>query len=71
MDGTCSTHGRDKKCVHYNEVLSGYQPGQVVKQSTRTEMVFEKLFFSPFNHLTPLIARENFIILIHWESNRS
>jgi hypothetical protein len=29
---------------------------------TRTEMVFETLVFSPLNHLTRLIARENFII---------
>jgi hypothetical protein len=27
-------------------------------------MVFETLFFSPLNHLTRLIARENFIISI-------
>jgi hypothetical protein len=29
---------------------------------TRTEIVFETLVFSPFNHLTWLIAQENFII---------
>jgi hypothetical protein len=29
---------------------------------TRTEMVFETLVCSPLNHLTRLIARENFII---------
>jgi hypothetical protein len=29
----------------------------------RTEMVFETLVFSPFNHLTRLTARENFIII--------
>jgi hypothetical protein len=28
----------------------------------RTEMVFEMLVFSPLNHLTWLIAQENFII---------
>jgi hypothetical protein len=28
-------------------------------------MVFEMLVCSPLNHLTQLIARENFIILIH------
>jgi hypothetical protein len=33
----------------YDEVLSGYQPGQMV--------------CSPLNHLTRLIARENFIML--------
>jgi hypothetical protein len=38
---------------------------------TRAEMVFEKLGFSPLNHLTRLIARENFIILSRRESNRS
>jgi hypothetical protein len=38
---------------------------------TRTEMVFEMLVFSPFNHLTQLTAQDNFIILSHWESNRS
>jgi len=66
----------------YNEVLLGYQLGQVVEQwknlcfkehpqggydiciSTlrmRTEMVFEKLVLSLLNHLTRLIAWENFI----------
>jgi hypothetical protein len=30
----------------------------------RTEMVFETLVFSLFNHLTQLIAQENFIILL-------
>jgi hypothetical protein len=38
---------------------------------TRTEMVFETLAFSPLNHLTLLIARENFIILSRRESNKS
>jgi hypothetical protein len=38
-----------------DEVLSGYQPGQVVE----------------LNHLTRLIARENFIILSRRESNKS
>jgi hypothetical protein len=38
---------------------------------TRTEMVFKILVFSPLNHLTRLIARENFIILICQESNKS
>jgi hypothetical protein len=33
--------------TEYDEVLLGYQPGQMV--------------FSPLNHLTRLIARENFI----------
>jgi hypothetical protein len=30
---------------------------------TRTEMVFETLVCSPLNHLTRLIARENFIMI--------
>jgi hypothetical protein len=34
-------------------------------------MVFETLVFSPLNHLTRLIARENFIILSRRESNKS
>jgi hypothetical protein len=38
---------------------------------TRTEMVFETLVFSLLNHLTQMIARENFIILSCWESNKS
>jgi hypothetical protein len=38
---------------------------------TRTEMVFETLVCSPLNHLTRLIARENFIILSRRESNKS
>jgi hypothetical protein len=45
--------------TEYDEVLSGYH------QSTlrmRTEMVFETLVCSLLNHLTWLIARENFII---------
>jgi hypothetical protein len=46
--------------TEYDEVLSGNQPGR--PQGTRTEMVFETLVFSPLNHLTRLIARENFII---------
>jgi hypothetical protein len=37
---------------------------------TRPEMVFETLVFSPLNHLTWLIARENFIILSRQESNK-
>jgi hypothetical protein len=52
--------------TEYDEVLSGYQPGQMVGTSTlrtRTEMVFETLVFSPHNHLTRLIARENLMIL--------
>jgi hypothetical protein len=31
---------------------------------TRTEMVIETLVFSPFNHLTRLVAREDFIIYV-------
>jgi hypothetical protein len=38
---------------------------------TRTEMVFETLVCSPLNHLTRLIARENFIILSRRKSNKS
>jgi hypothetical protein len=38
---------------------------------TRTEMVFKTSVFSPLNHLTRLIARENFIILSRRESNKS
>jgi hypothetical protein len=38
---------------------------------TRTKMVFETVFFLPLNHLTQLIAQENFIILSCWESNKS
>jgi len=34
-------------------------------------MVFEMLVFSPLNHLTRLIARENFIILSPQESIKS
>jgi hypothetical protein len=30
----------------------------------RTEMIFEILIFSLFNHLTQLIAQENFIISV-------
>jgi hypothetical protein len=33
-------------------------------------MVFETLVFSPLNHLTRLIARENFIIFSRRESNK-
>jgi hypothetical protein len=43
----------------------------VLTLRTRTEMVFETLLFSPFNHLTRLTGRENFIILSRQESNRS
>jgi len=38
---------------------------------TRTEMIFEMLVFSPFNHLNQVIAQENFIILSCQESIRS
>jgi hypothetical protein len=38
---------------------------------TRTEMVFETFVCSPLNHLTWLIAQENFIILSRRESNKS
>jgi hypothetical protein len=48
--------------TEYDEVLLGYQPAQMVLLRTRTEMVFETLVFSPLNHLTRLIARENFIM---------
>jgi hypothetical protein len=54
----------------YNKIFSGYQPRQVVEWQkkptfstlrTRTKMVLETLIFSPSNHLTQLVARENFI----------
>jgi hypothetical protein len=38
---------------------------------TRTEIVLETLVSSPFNHLTRLVARENFIIFSRRESSRS
>jgi hypothetical protein len=38
---------------------------------TRTEKVLETLVFSPFNHLTRLVAREDFIIHCRRESFRS
>jgi hypothetical protein len=38
---------------------------------TGTEMVLETLVFSPFNHLTWLVAREDFIIHSHHESSTS
>jgi hypothetical protein len=44
---------------------------ELIGMRTRTEMVFETLVFSPLNHLTLLIARENFIILSRRESNKS
>jgi hypothetical protein len=42
---------------------------------TRTEMVLETLIFSPFNHLTRLVARQNFITAMicsrnKWKSTR-
>jgi hypothetical protein len=61
--------------TEYDEVLLGYQPGQMVEWwknqcfkdhlcphtlGTRTEMVFETVF-SLLNHLTQLIAWENFL----------
>jgi hypothetical protein len=48
--------------IGYDEVLSGYQSGQMVERW---------LVFSPLNHLSWLIARENFIILSRQESNKS
>jgi hypothetical protein len=38
---------------------------------TRTEMVLETLVFLPFNHLTRLVTRENFIIHSRCETSRS
>jgi len=35
---------------------------------TRTEMVLATLVYSPFNHLTWLLAREHFIEFSYWES---
>jgi hypothetical protein len=70
--------------MKFDQVLLGYQPGQMVERwkkqcfedhlctlRTRTEMVFKTLVFSPLNHLTQLIAWENFIILSCRESNKS
>jgi hypothetical protein len=55
--------------------LSAESNGWAVSQTsilrTKTEMVFETLVCSTLNHLTPLIARENFIILSRRESNKS
>jgi hypothetical protein len=45
--------------------------GQTSTLRTRTEMVFKTLVFSLLNHLTQLIAQENFIILSRQESNKS
>jgi hypothetical protein len=62
------------QATDYDEVLSGYQAASLTSLTmasrhsqtstlrTRTEMVFETLVFSPLNHLTWLIARENFIM---------
>jgi hypothetical protein len=44
--------------------LSGEQTNVSKTLRTRTEMVFETLVCSPFNYLTRLIARENFIIIL-------
>jgi hypothetical protein len=48
-----------------DEVLSGYQPGQMAERWSS-----KRWFCSPLNHLTRLIAREN-IILSRRESNKS
>jgi hypothetical protein len=37
---------------------------------TRAEMVLEMLVFSAFNHLTWLLARENFIEFSYHETNK-
>jgi hypothetical protein len=42
--------------TEYDEAFSGYQPGQMVERWKNN------VAFSPLNHLTRLIARENFII---------
>jgi len=62
-----------KSFFPHEKVLSGYQLGPQGTSTlrTRTEMLFETLISSLLNHLTWLIARENFIILSHWESNKS
>jgi hypothetical protein len=65
--------------VKYDEVVSGYQPGQMVER--RKNQRFEDhlcphpqgtclVGFLPISHLTRRIARENFIILSRRESNK-
>jgi hypothetical protein len=44
---------------------------ELIKVRTRTEMVFKTLVSTKLNHLTRLIARENFIILTRQESINS
>jgi hypothetical protein len=60
--------------IYYNKNFLRYQPRGVVKW--RKNQCFEdrdgpRNFISPFNHLTRLVARENFIILSRRESSRS
>jgi len=64
----------------YNKVLSGYHPGHVMwlngERSNASKTIYDLVFrvlmvFSPFNHLTLLIAWENFNTLSRREGNRS
>jgi hypothetical protein len=74
------------KTRYNHKIFSVYQPREMVEWRrnqcfedwrhfstlrTRTEMVLETLVFSPFNHLTRLVAREDFIIHSRRESSRS
>jgi len=43
----------------------------IISNLRMTEIVFETLVFSLFNHLNRPIVRQNFIILSRRESNRS
>lgn len=45
--------------TEYNEVFSRCQRGQVVRRWS-----WKRWLFSPFNHLTRMIARENYIITL-------
>jgi hypothetical protein len=51
--------------------LSGEQTSVSKTISVLVLRVFETLVWLPLNHLTRLIARENFIILSRQESNKS
>jgi hypothetical protein len=46
---------------HVKWLSSGHNQTSTLR--TRTEMVIETLVFSLLNHLTQLIARENFIMI--------
>jgi hypothetical protein len=53
--------------TEYDEVLLGYQPGQMVElwENQHFEDHLLEMVFSPLNHLTWLIARENFIMVCY------